>query len=251
MNDMRDKVVVITGASSGLGRATAEMMAAAGARVVLADIDRELGEQVAGEIDAVFTHVDVSDRESVDTLVGDAVTRFGRLDVMFNNAGVVDMMPITKTSDEAFSRMVAVNIGGSFYGTRAAARVMESQRSGVIINTASNGGSFPTENMAVYCGTKASVIAMSKSAAIELAPKGIRVNTISPGTMLTGMVPDVEGIVQVLDKLQPIGYAADPSEMAAGVMFLASDAAGYVAGHDLVIDGGATAGKTSSWVLTR
>lgn len=243
MNDMHDKVVVITGASSGLGRATAELMVADGARVVLADINRELGEEVADKTGAWFTQVDVSDRESVDALVAETVTRFGRLDVMCNNAGVVDMTPITETTDEAFSRLVSVNIGGIFYGTRAAGRVMVTQGSGVIINTASNGGSFPTENMAVYCGTKAAVIAMSKSAAIELAPQGVRVNTISPGTMLTGMVPDVEGIVEVLDRLQPIGYAADPSQMAAGVMFLASEAAGYVTGHDLVVDGGATAGK--------
>ncbi|MDS1116541.1 SDR family oxidoreductase [Gordonia westfalica] len=244
-NRMQDKVVIVTGGSSGLGRATAELMIAEGARVVIVDIDSQKGNGVAAEIGAEFIRVDVGQRSEVDKLVDDVVTRFGSLDVMCNNAGAIAMVPLVDTTDAEFDRMVAVNLGGVFYGTRAAARVMTKQGHGVIVNTASNGGSSPSEGMAVYCGTKAAVVAMSKSSAIELAPKGVRVNTISPGTMLTGMVPDVEGIVDVLDKLQPVGYAAQPSEMAAGILYLASDDAAYVTGHDLVVDGGATAGRAA------
>ncbi len=244
-NRMQDKVVVITGGSSGLGRATAELMIAEGARVLIADIDADKGAAVAADIGAEFVRADVGIRTEVENLVDHAVARFGRLDVMCNNAGVIAMAPLVETTDFDFERMVAVNLGGVFYGTRAAARVMVEQGGGVIVNTASNGGCSPSEGMAVYSGTKAGVVALSKACAIELAPRGVRVNTISPGTMLTGMVPDVEGIVEVLDKLQPIGYAAQPSQMAAGILYLASEEGAYVTGHDLVVDGGATAGRAA------
>lgn len=242
---MQDKIVIITGASSGLGRATAELMAAEGARVVMADISQESGEAAAQEIGADFVRTDVGNPAEVDALVSGTVARYGRLDVMCNNAGVHAGDPLLDTTNDDFERVVAVNFGGIFYGTRAAGRVMAEQGSGVIVNTASNGGYLPTEGMAVYCGTKAAVVAMSKACALELAPKGVRVNTISPGTMLSGMVPDTEGIVEVLDKLQPIGYAANPSQMATGILYLASDDANYVTGHDLIIDGGATAGRVA------
>ncbi|WP_443209100.1 SDR family NAD(P)-dependent oxidoreductase [Rhodococcus rhodochrous] len=242
---MQDKIVIITGASSGLGRATAELMTAEGARVVMADISQEAGEAAAQEIGADFVRTDVGNPVEVDALVSGTVARYGRLDVMCNNAGVHAAGPLLDTTNDDFERVVAVNFAGIFYGTRAAGRVMAEQGSGVIVNTASNGGYLPTEGMAVYCGTKAAVVAMSKACALELAPKGVRVNTISPGTMLSGMVPDVEGIVDVLDKLQPIGYAAKPSQMATGILYLASDDANYVTGHDLIVDGGATAGRVA------
>jgi NAD(P)-dependent dehydrogenase (short-subunit alcohol dehydrogenase family) len=242
-NRMQDKIVIVTGASSGLGRATAELMIAEGARVVMADIDAVAGEDVARTIGAEFVCTDVASSAAVDALVESTVARFGRLDVMCNNAGVIATTTVLETTDEDYDRMVAVNFGGVFYGTRAAGRVMAGQGSGVIVNTASNGGCSPSEGMAVYSGTKAAVVALSKACAIELAADGVRVNTISPGTMLTGMVPEIDGIIEVLDKLQPVGYAASPSQMAAGILFLASDEGNYVTGHDLVVDGGATAGR--------
>lgn len=242
---MQDKIVIITGASSGLGRATAELMVAEGARVVMADVDREAGEAAAHAIGADFVRTDVGNPDEVEALVSGTVAEYGRLDVMCNNAGVHAGGPLLDTTNEDFRRMAAVNFGGAFYGTRAAGRVMVEQGFGAIVNTASNGGHLPTEGMSVYCGTKAAIVAMSKACAVELAPKGVRVNTISPGTMLSGMVPDVEGIVEILDRIQPVGYAADPAQMATGILYLASDEANYVTGHDLIVDGGATAGRAA------
>ncbi|MFF3569194.1 SDR family NAD(P)-dependent oxidoreductase [Nocardia jiangxiensis] len=240
---MQDKVVIVTGGSSGLGRATAEIMISEGARVVLADVDHDAGQAISDAIGADFVVTDVSDPAAVDLLVSSTQQRFGRLDVMCNNAGVFTGMPLLETSDADLDRLISVNFKGVFYGTRAAGRVVTAQGFGAIINTASNGGHSPTEGMAVYSGTKGAVVAMSKSCAMELAPKGVRVNTISPGTMLSGMVPNTPGIIEMLNSLQPIGYAANPSQMAAAILFLASDEASYVTGHDLIVDGGATAGR--------
>ena len=137
---MQDKIVIITGASSGLGRATAELMVAEGARVVMADVNREAGEAAANAIGADFVRTDVADPAEVETLVTETASRYGRLDVMCNNAGVHAAASLLETTNEDFERLVAVNFGGVFYGTRAAGRVMAEQGSGVIVNTASNGG---------------------------------------------------------------------------------------------------------------
>jgi NAD(P)-dependent dehydrogenase (short-subunit alcohol dehydrogenase family) len=242
-NRMQDKIVIVTGAASGLGKATVELMVAEGATVIAADVNAEAGAPVAAAAGAEFVQTDVADSAAVDSLVGGVVERYGRLDVMVNNAGVFGGSNLIDAPNEEVDRMVGVNILGAFYGTRAAGRVMAAQGSGAIVNTASNGGSLPTEGMAFYSGSKAAVIGMSKACAIELAPKGVRVNTLSPGTMLSGMVPPDPEFIKVLHGIQPIGYAANPAQMATGILYLASDEANYVTGHDLVVDGGATAGR--------
>lgn len=242
-NRMQGKIVIVTGAASGLGKATVELMAAEGATVIAADVNAEAGAAVAAAVGAEFVQTDVADPASVDRLVKGTVERHGRLDVMCNNAGVFGGSQLIEAPDEEVDRMVGVNLLGAFYGTRAAGKVMVEQGSGAIVNTASNGGSLPTEGMAFYSGTKAAVIGMSKACAIELAPKGVRVNTLSPGTMLSGMVPPDPEFIKTLHGIQPIGYAADPAQMATGILYLASDEANYVTGHDLVVDGGATAGR--------
>lgn len=240
------RVAIVTGASSGLGEATARLFSEAGASVVIADIRKEAGEEAAHRIGADFIETDVSDPAQVDRLVAHAGDRHGRLDILFNNAGYVSSALLVNTEDEAYHRIIGINLNGVFYGMRAAARVMVKQGSGAIINTASNGGSSPTAHLGPYSASKAAVIALTKAAAIELAPHGIRVNSLSPGTMLTGMTAGLsEEQLKGLEALQPIGRAADPVEMARTALFLASDAASYVTGHDLIVDGGATAGRGS------
>lgn len=241
---LADKVSIITGGSSGLGKATAELFAGEGAHVVIADVSVSAGEAVADSIAARFEQTDVSNEQEVEKLIRTVTNEFGRLDIIVNNAGVTsEPKPVGETSTEDFQRLVSVNFGGVFFGLRAAARVMTAQGFGSIVNVASIGGSTPTAGIAVYCATKAAVIALTRAAAVELAPQRVRVNSVSPGAMLTGMVPDDPAVISALDRLQPVGYAAGPRLIGHGVVFLASDEAEFVTGHDLVIDGGATAGR--------
>ena len=243
---LEGEVAIVTGAASGLGRAIVGLFIAEGAHVVLADVDTQAGQEVADQLGSAFVPTDVTNATAVSRLVEFTAREYGKLDIMCNNAGVfAGAGPLIGTSDRDFAFMVAVNFQGVFHGTREAGRVMSQQRQGVIVNTASTGGSSPTEGMAVYSGTKAAVIAMSKACAIELAPHGVRVNTVSPGTMITGIVPDDSEIRRKLDTIQPVGYAAQPEQMAAGVLFLASPDGNYVTGHDLVVDGGQTAGRAA------
>ncbi|MBP1326599.1 3-oxoacyl-[acyl-carrier protein] reductase [Leucobacter exalbidus] len=237
------KIAIITGGGSGLGRASAQLFLNEGATVIVADLDSP---EVAADLKALgvqFVPTDVSKSAEVDALVAGVVKEHGRLDVMFNNAGIFLGGPVLETTDEGFARNTAVNFGGAFYGLRAAGNVMKEQGFGSIINTASNGAVSPTAGMAVYCGTKGAIVSMSKAAAIELAPTGVRVNTLSPGTMLTAMAASNPSMADLLDGLQPVGYAAQPHLMGYGAVFLASDEAQYVTGHDLVVDGGATTGR--------
>lgn len=238
------KVVVITGGASGLGKAAAEMFAAEGARVYIGDVSAAEGVDVAATIGAEFLETDVSERSQVERLIHTAHEQNGQLDVMFNNAGVIVSKPMLDTTDDELDFMVGVDFKGVFYGTRAAGRIMREQGSGCIVNTASNGGVLTTAGMSVYCAMKSAVISLTKVAAMEMAPLGVRVNSISPGTMLTGLTNDLSPeALKALDRIQPIGRAAQPEEMARGVLFLASDEASYVTGHDLVVDGGAVAGR--------
>ena len=240
------KVVVVTGGASGLGRATAELFAAEGARVYIGDVSAIEGVEVARQIGAEFIETDVSDRSQVERLIGTAHEQNGKLDVVFNNAGIIVSKPLVATEDSDLDRLVGINFNGVFYGTRAASRIMSEQGGGSIVNTASTGGIVTTVGMSVYCALKAAVIGLTKVAAMEMAAAGVRVNSISPGTMLTGMTkgmtPDA---LKALDAIQPIGRAARPEEMARGVLYLASDDASYVTGHDLVVDGGSVAGRWS------
>lgn len=243
-----NKVALIIGAAGGLGRAAAQLFAREGATLTIADANVEGGEKTAHELGILFEPIDVSDPAAVRRLIESVVERCGRLDVMVNVAGILQIGPFTAISDEEYRRVRGVNLDGVFYATREAARVMAPRKAGAIINVASVGGSFAAADMVAYCASKAGVIGLTKAAAVELAPLGIRVNCVSPGTMLTGMggyevTPELRA---QLDRLQPRPTAAEPVEVASAILYLASDEASFVIGHDFIVDGGTSAGRLGS-----
>lgn len=240
------KVAIVTGGTEGMGKASAIRFAQAGAHVVIADIDAA-GEQVAAKIGGIFVRTDVTQSAEVDALVADTVARFGKLDIMFNNAGTSRMAAVIDETDEQFWFLLRLNLGGVFNGCRAAGRQMKQQGGGSIINTASIAGIKPIVSMCAYSASKAGVLSLTQCQAAELAPHNVRVNAICPGTVPTsmaermGLTPE---IMAKLDGLQPMGRVGLPREIAEVALFLASDSASFVTGHHIVADGGALAANS-------
>lgn len=247
---LEGKVAIVTGAASGIGRASALRFLREGARVVLADLsEHRLSEALdeatghAPGAQALAVRCDVSSETDVEALVAQAVAKFGRLDCMVNNAGVPGAVgPITDISVEAWDRTYAVLVRGVFLGIKHAARAMADE-GGSIVNTASiaalNAGAGP----APYSSAKAAVLALSRSAAVELAPRRIRVNALCPGLILTPLLERGQGtaLPEVLSKAQPWPEAGLPEHIADAALFLASDESRFMTGESLVIDGGLTA----------
>lgn len=240
------KVAIVTGGTEGMGKASAIRFAEAGASVVIADID-DAGEKVAAEIGGVFIHTDVTRSEDVDALVNAAVERFGKLDIMFNNAGTSRMAEVIDETDEQFWFIVRLNLGGVFNGCRAAGRQMKQQGFGSIISTSSIAGLKPIQSMCAYSASKAGVLSLTQCQAAELAPFNVRVNAICPGTVPTSMAEHMgltPEIMAKLDGLQPMGRVGLPREIAEVALFLASDSASFITGHHIVADGGAMAANS-------
>jgi NAD(P)-dependent dehydrogenase (short-subunit alcohol dehydrogenase family) len=259
MADMRTKVALVTGAASGLGRAASLRLAVAGARVHVTDID-EAGQRVAEEIiaaggEAVFEPLDVTAEASWRRVMEGAVARWGRLDIVVNNAGLGLSRPLTETSLEDWRRLMAVNLDGVFLGTREAVSTMRRLgRGGSIINISSISGLVGSAGSSAYSASKGGVRLFTKAVAIECAREQIRVNSIHPGLVKTPIwerggsgawlasVPGgIEGLHRALDRAAPMGRMAEPEEIAEAILFLASDASSYMTGSELVIDGGFTA----------
>jgi len=241
--ELADKVAVVTGGAGGIGRATAGLLAAEGARVVVADIDVEAGQEAANEIGAAaaFKETDVSDADQVQSLVDFAVERFGGLDIMFNNAGIGTPLKRFLPDDlEDFSRIMSVNLFGVLAGAQRAARYMKDHGGGCIINNASIAAINAGAGMISYRASKAAVAHATKCLAIDLAPYGIRVNCITPAHVRTGITTYEMG--PVLRYMQPLERQAQPEDVAQAVVFLASDRAAQVTGVVFPIDGGTTAG---------
>ncbi len=249
---LRDKVAIVTGADSGIGRATARLFAREGARVVCVDV-RESGtpridaliEKDGGR--ACFVQADVTRRSECDRMVAAALETFGDLDILFNNAGTGVRGRVGDLRDEDWNFVLDTNLNSIYHGSRAALPHFERRGRGNIINTASTFGLLATENYAAYCATKGAVVLLTRQMAIDYGPN-IRVNCICPGAtetprMLRNIAASDDPVARRagVEKLNRcMGRLARPEEIAYGVLFLASDEASFVTGHALVVDGGQT-----------
>ena len=241
--ELAGKVAIVTGGAGGIGQATGALLAAEGARVVIADIDEERGHEVTAQIGeaAVFKQTDVSDAEQMQGLVDFAVDHFGGLDIMFNNAGIGSALKRFLPDDlEDFTRIMNVNLFGVIIGAQRAGRYMKDHGGGSIINNASIAAINAGTGMISYRSAKAAVAHATKCMAIDLAPYGIRVNCLTPAHIRTGITTYEMG--PVLRYMQPLERVAQPEDVANAVVFLSSDRAAQITGIVMPIDGGTTAG---------
>ncbi|MFB6465265.1 3-oxoacyl-ACP reductase FabG [Cytobacillus sp. Hz8] len=241
---LKDKVAIITGAANGLGLAAAETFAREGAKVALADYDANLGRERAAELKAKgyevsFFQVDVSDRSSVDEMVRRVAAEFSGIDILVNNAGITRDAMLKKLSVEDFQKVISVNLTGVFHCTQAVLPFLLERGSGKIISTSSVSGVYGNVGQTNYAAAKAGVIGMTKSWAKELGRKGINVNAVAPGFIMTGMTAKVpEKILEQMKSMVPLGRLGDPRDIANAYLFLASEEANYVNGTVLHVDGG-------------
>lgn len=247
------KVAIITGAGSGIGRESALLFAREGARVAVADINEKFGRETAalmGE-SAFFIKVDVSSWSDTERMVRETVERWGRLDILFSNAGIdlPQATTVVETTETDWDRTIAINLTGVFLGARHALPVMMAQRSGVIINTASRAGLAAAPGEAAYCASKGGVVSLTRQMALDYAPYNIRVNCICPGA-LEKPTEDRKEFLQNLSAeaieqrkakfagLNPLGRLCTPVDVANAALFLASDKSAYITGAALLVDGG-------------
>jgi NAD(P)-dependent dehydrogenase (short-subunit alcohol dehydrogenase family) len=260
MSRLKDKVAVVTGAASGIGRATARLFGCEGARVVATDRVATEADEVVREVraaggDALFLTQDVTEEAGWEAVVARAVEAFGRLDILVNNAGISASRPVTELGLDEWRRVMAVNLDGVFLGTKHAVRAMKAGgRGGSIVNVASVAALAGNPGTSAYAASKGGVRSFTKAVAVECAPDGIRVNAVFPSGVRTpiwensdwwpGFVQQMggeKGAWRMLEKASPVGRMAEPEEIAEAILYLASDAARFVTGSDLVIDGGYTA----------
>ncbi len=247
MGKLQDKVAIVTGAASGMGAATAELFAVEGAKVVLCDVQRDLGEAVAARIggEAIFRALDIRDESGWATLVTELRGQFGRIDILINNAAIVRMWPIEQMDVDQARAVVDTNVFGALIGAKSVAPVMRAAGRGVIVNLSSLTGVIGMNGLAAYSASKWAVRGITRSLALELGPAGIRVCALVPGGINTPMNNDGTATIEGLNKgyvhvpLQRIGL---PSEVARALLFLASDDASYITGSELLVDGGDAAG---------
>jgi meso-butanediol dehydrogenase/(S,S)-butanediol dehydrogenase/diacetyl reductase len=256
-NSVKDKVVIVTGAGRGIGAGIAQDLAANGARVIIADLNKDASEAVAAEIrktgaEAHAVSVDVAERQSVKAMISEVASRFGRLDVMFNNAGISQTCPFLDVTEDDFNRIMKVNGLGVLIGTQEAARQMIAQGSGgKIVNTASIAGKQGYPLFAHYCASKFAVVALTQAAARALAEHRITVNCFAPGVVATelwqqldrefmehGLTSKPEQAINEFSQSILLGRVSAPKDIAGVTTFLASDASDYITGQTMMVDGG-------------
>ena len=246
MFDLKNKVAIVTGSARGIGQSIAVELARYGASVVVSDIIS--GQGTVNKIKAlkrktIFIKADMSKKSDIDNLINQTIKKFKKIDILVNNAGIFQPSPTENLKEEDWEKTMQINLRGYFECSQAALKYMLRKKQGSIINIASVAGLFGYSMAAAYCASKGGIVLLTKSLASEYGAKGIRVNAICPGVIDTAMTKDI-----LADKKQkqnmlakiPSKRIGKPIDIAGGVVFLASDAASYITGHSLVIDGGWT-----------
>ncbi|MCD5411074.1 MAG: 3-oxoacyl-ACP reductase FabG [Clostridiales bacterium] len=242
--NLKDKVVIVTGAARGIGEAVALKFTKKEAKVVLVDIDKESIDALVKKLnsmggDALGIKVDVTKKEAVEGMVEKVVEKFGKIDVIINNAGITSDAKLVKMTEDQFDKVIDVNLKGTYNCAQAVAQVMEAQGYGVILNASSVVGIYGNFGQTNYAATKWGVIGMTKSWAKELGKKGIRVNAVAPGFILTPMTEKMpEKVLDMMKKKAPINRLGLPEDIANAYAFLASDEASFITGTVLSVDGG-------------
>jgi NAD(P)-dependent dehydrogenase (short-subunit alcohol dehydrogenase family) len=256
MNRVKDKVCIVTGGALGIGHACVHRLAQEGAKVAVFDLHDDYGDTLVAElvsqgVQACYRHVDVSSESSVRSAIDDVAERFGRIDVLVNNAGIAGAnKPTHEITEEEWDRVQAVNVKGVFFGTKHAIPHFRRAGGGSIINLSSIYGLVGAPDVPPYHASKGAVTLMTRTDALIYAPDGIRVNSVHPGFIWTPMVEhhlrdsgatDIDAARAETDKLHPLGHMGEPDDIAWGVVYLASDESKFMTGAELVIDGGYTA----------
>jgi len=249
---LKDKVALITGGAGGIGKATAKVFMEQGAIVCTCDVSESLGQETAKELGCIFSKVDVSNRQAVQTWVDEVIGKYNQIDILINNAGILKDSQLVKVKDgvlvnqmaeEAFDAVVSVNLKGVFNCTQAVAPYMIRQGYGSIVNSSSVVGLDGNFGQTNYVASKAGVVGMTKVWARELGRYNIRVNAVAPGSIMTEMLESIpENILAEFKKHQPLGRFGQPSEVAYAYLFLVSDEASFISGAVLRVDGGLVVG---------